>query len=711
MNATRFACLLALACAGSNVSSYALLTEPIGTSSATQTATVTITTAGTLQTISVLTQGAIGLDFNAASGGTCSLGTAYSVGQTCTVNYTFKPTRPWIRYGGIALADSSGSLLGNTYLTGTGTGPQPIFPSNSNVTTLGCCLSFPGGVAVDGLGNVYVGDTNNSLLKEIMAVNGSIPPNPEINFVDGGFNDPYGVAVDGSGNVYVADTGNNQIKELEANNGTVSVVAGGFFAPIGVAVDSDGNVYVADFYNNVIQEILAVNGVIPANPTINIVGSGFNYPAGVAVDGVGNVYVADTGNNQVKEMIAVNGSIPANPTIRTLADGFSQPFGLTVDGGGNVYVADEFDGQVREIEAVNGIIPANPTIVTLGGGSKAVAVDGSGNVFLLEESSVAEINLADPPSLSFAATLMGTISSDSPQSVTVENIGNAALTGTLSVAANWNQVAGSGTPEDCTSSFSLIPGAECNLSISFEPTELGPLSGAATFRDNALNVAGATQEISLSGTGLPPAPKFSVSTTILAFGNLALDQQEDMPLQVTNIGTGRGDFAPAINGPSFIVPPSENGCPTVILIAQSCTFYVRFLPRTYGGHVDTLTLAGSNVIAPTVQLTGQTLGVGAEIGELVFGTIPYGTTAILSVPIVNYGVAGKVTFSTSINGPSFKILTAGNTCLSGITATQQCTLPVEFSPAAVGGHGDVLTITATSGDVSTVKLYGIASQP
>jgi hypothetical protein len=79
--------------------------------------------------------------------------------------------------------------------------------------------------------------------------------------------------------------------------------------------------------------------------------------------------------------------------------------------------------------------------------------------------------------------------------------------------------------------------------------------------------------------------------------------------------------------------------------------------------------------------------------------------------MVNYRVQQYVTFSTSINGPSFKVLTAGNTCLSGVNLTQKCTLPIEFSPAAIGGHGDVLTITASTGDVSTVKLYGIASQP
>ena len=42
--------------------------------------------------------------------------------------------------------------------------------------------------------------------------------------------------------------------------------------------------------------------------------------------------------------------------------------------------------------------------------------------------------------------------------------------------------------------------------MAFEPTTSGPLAGKLTFGDNNLNVAGATQQVALAGTGLPPAP-------------------------------------------------------------------------------------------------------------------------------------------------------------------------------------------------------------
>src|SRR6185437_9723951 len=58
----------------------AMLTEPVGTASATVTTLVTFTTAGTLATIA----GGAATDFQIGSGGTCTSGTAYTAGQTCT---------------------------------------------------------------------------------------------------------------------------------------------------------------------------------------------------------------------------------------------------------------------------------------------------------------------------------------------------------------------------------------------------------------------------------------------------------------------------------------------------------------------------------------------------------------------------------------------------------------------------------------------------
>lgn len=132
----------------------------------------------------------------------------------------------------------------------------------------------------------------------------------------------------------------------------------------------------------------------------------------------------------------------------------------------------------------------------------SVALDGAGDVFIADwfNNKVVEVQQSQPQALSFASTAVGAASA--PQSVTVQNIGNQPLNATgLSVAANFKQEPGSGTPEDCTSNVSLADGASCNLSIVFTPYSTGLISGSAVLTDNALNSTSATQSIKLTGTG------------------------------------------------------------------------------------------------------------------------------------------------------------------------------------------------------------------
>ena len=465
----------------------------------------------TLDSIDVFTQGAAGLDYTDAGTGSCERGVNYAPGDLCTIDVTFKPTAPGPRYGAAQFLDYSDfSLAATGFVQGTGVGPQANFLPASQ-STLGSGFNLPRVLAVDESGNVFVADWGNHAVKEMCAVNGRVPASPTIQTLGSGFGYPTGIAVDGRGNLWVADDYNSAVYEVTAGSGysIVKTIGSGFYDPSGIAVDGSGNVFVADTLNNSVKEILAAGGYT----TINTLGSGFNYPAGVAVDSSGNVFVADFRNSAVKEIVAVDGSIPASPTIRTLGSGFVGPIDVAVDGNGNVFVADFKSNTVNKIVAVNGSIPAAPSILTIGTGfSKptGVAVDWSGNVFVSDSNNnaVKEIDYADPPSLSFASTPVGSTSSDSPQIVTVENVGNATLRAVapgLTMPTEFKIVAGSGTPPDCTTTFVLAAGAACNLSIEFAPFAAGnPLSEALVLTDNSLNAGGpnyATQSIFLSGIG------------------------------------------------------------------------------------------------------------------------------------------------------------------------------------------------------------------
>jgi sugar lactone lactonase YvrE len=235
--------------------------------------------------------------------------------------------------------------------------------------TFGNGMVLPQGVAVDSQGNIFVADPTAKAVKEIVASGGYTNVQP----VGSGYNMPTGVAIDSNDNVFVVDAGS--LDEVLAAGGytTVKQIALGVYnGGSGIAIDSSNNLYIASSTD--VEEILAASGY----QTAETLGYGFNSPYGVAVDASGNVYVADTGNNAVKEIPATGGLIP---TVKTLGSGFQSPTGISVDSNGNVFVTDQGNNAVKEITASSGYV----TVETLGSGFTrpvGVALGPNGNLFV-----------------------------------------------------------------------------------------------------------------------------------------------------------------------------------------------------------------------------------------------------------------------------------------------------------------------------------------
>ena len=139
----------------------------IGSSSAPVAVTLTFTSAATLGAISVLTQGASGLDYANAATGTCNVGTSYMVGNACTVNVTLTPAFAGARDGAVVLMDGAGNVIATTYLQGTGVGPQVAFlPSSENIIVPGADGFYPRAMAVDGSNDVFfIDEWTNQVLR------------------------------------------------------------------------------------------------------------------------------------------------------------------------------------------------------------------------------------------------------------------------------------------------------------------------------------------------------------------------------------------------------------------------------------------------------------------------------------------------------------------------------------------------------------------
>jgi DNA-binding beta-propeller fold protein YncE len=279
------------------------------------------------------------------------------------------------------LNPASGANGPVTTFAGTGAQGSGIGPN------LSASFNYPKGIAVEPYtDNVYVADTNNDLIRYISAGNVSTVAGQAVSagYADGAgvsavFNLPTGVAVDTMGDIYVADSGNNMIRYI-TSAWQVSTLAGQltpgfnnnygtsaqFNVPTGVALYGS-NLYITDSGNNMIRTLSLSTGYVSTlagqlTPgAVDAIGTAasFNEPMGLTVDGNGYLYVTDSGNSKIREINI------ATQQVTTLAgsgypgksDGngytatFEAPYGITVNSAGTtLYVADTYYDLIRQVQ-------------------------------------------------------------------------------------------------------------------------------------------------------------------------------------------------------------------------------------------------------------------------------------------------------------------------------------------------------------------------
>ncbi len=138
--------------------------------------------------------------------------------------------------GNVYVADAFNSTIRKITPAGVVTtlaGAAGVFGS-ADGTGAAASFNFPQGVATDSTGNVYVADTVNSTIRKItpagvvttLAGTAGVSGSADGTGAAARFNRSQGVATDGAGNVYVADTNNSIIRKI-TSAAVVSTIAGG----------------------------------------------------------------------------------------------------------------------------------------------------------------------------------------------------------------------------------------------------------------------------------------------------------------------------------------------------------------------------------------------------------------------------------------------------------------------------------------------------
>jgi RHS repeat-associated protein len=274
-------------------------------------------------------------------------------------------------------------------------------------------------------------------------------------------NSPTGLAFDDNGNLFIADTGNNRVVELVASastawgnmsspvandiytvagsaagtpgtgNDKIAATSSDLDGPTGVFIGNNagGNLYITDSYNNRVQMVSASsqtkwNQSMSAWDVYTIAGSSsgtagssgdggasvsalLDQPEGVGITTKGDLVIADTYNCRVQEVAKATGAEWGNSSsftandIYTIAGSSSGTCGLGSDGVkgtssdlsypngvasygtiGNVYISDTGNNRVQMLAAASGT--SNGQTVTAGdvytvAGSAAGTAGSSGN--------------------------------------------------------------------------------------------------------------------------------------------------------------------------------------------------------------------------------------------------------------------------------------------------------------------------------------------
>ncbi len=597
-------------------------------------------------------------------------------------------------------------------------------------------LNNPTSVAMDGAGSLYIADTGNNRIRSVspggtittVAGNGTAGSSG-----DGGpatkaeFYYPAGVAVDGAGNLYIGDTGNNRVR-MVAPGGVITTVAGNGYGeggtgsggvitgsggfsgdggpatsaelnnPEGVAVDGAGNLYIADSTNHRIRKVTP-GGIITTvagdggcaelglgegncynGDNITATSAYLRYPSNVVVDTVGNLYIADYWNWRVRKMDVSDP--PAFNFDSIFVGDTSAPIDVSVLNLGNTtldipeistalpytftdpYTSCSATGQTLASAASCGLgIEFKPTEIG----------PYSGSVVLTDNT----LNLA-------AATQTIRLNGDGvqPQTITFPNPGTQTY----------------GVPP-----ITLKATASSNLPVSYEV-----ISGPAAVSGSTLTITGGgvvTVQASQNGnadygSATPVSVTFTVNpaTQIITFPNPGTQTFGVAPITLKASASSNLAVSYAVTwGPARVsgstLTLTEPGLVTV--------------EATQAGNAD---YAAATPVSITFTVTpGTPTYSSGNFGSVAVGAAT-GSTHTFSFTIPSGTILETISVLTS-GAPNLDFTVTGGTCAKGTTNTT-CTVQVQFLPKFAGTRLGGMVLTGESGaPLITFPLYGTGLGP
>ena len=560
--------------------------------------------------------------------------------------------------GAVYIADTGNNVIRKvnaagiiTTFAGGGSGCSTTNPNPNNTDTTyatigdGCpavsaTLKSPSGIVADNLGNIYVSDTGNNLIRQIntlgwittIAGGGSGCGNTATcSGLNTSFNHPTGLAFDKTGSfILVADTGDSLVRKIALSNtfeyGTATTV----------------------FINGVTA--VAGNG----NPGKSVDSSGsaieseLSSPTGVAVDAAENIYIADAGNHAVYLVNGIQGTISAIVGI------------IGSSGTGTLGLASSV-----QLNA--------PASVAISSNGSLLIADSGNNRILNDERAQISFNMG--------AFNLG--SSSPIQNFTELNIGNT----TTALATSLYTPTGSGGSQftltspssgGCVGGESLAPTASCTLQAQFNPTSAGTFSETFTAGASTPASAGGGASITLTGIGAVLTPTQATAS-------------QSVP------ATGNGQYGTSITFSVTVAPTAAAGCnPNAPSCFPSGTVRIIIGTTPTNGTAGTpLTLDNTGTASQVVTgLATGTYYLSCSYGGDTFYAAS--SCANVSVTVAPAGTTTVLAFSSN-NQPQYTATSFSATVTSNTSG-------IPTGTVAFSANGIVLGSPTVSSGVATLSL-------
>jgi len=707
-------------------SSYAFGSQAVGSISLPGTVILSNPGGGTLTILSIAVSG----DFFQTN--TC--GSSLAAGSSCSINVSFTPTATGSRSGALTLTDNANPATQTVTLSGTGTAPAVSLSATSltfSAQVVGASSS-PQGITLSNTGSATLtissisvsGDfsqtntcgsslaagafcpisvtfkpTASGLRTGTLTITDNASPNTQTASLSGTGAGP-GATLSPSSLTFgpqpVGTSSSPQTVTVK-NTGTANLsiiginISGDFSLsrtcgpPLAVGASCTISVTFKPSASGTRAGTLTVaDNATPPTQTASLTGTGGGPAVSLSVTSLTFTSQA-VGSSSNPQTLTLTNTGSATLTLSSVA--VSGDFSQTNTCGSSVAPAAACSISVTFQPTASGTRTgtltitdnANPTTQTV-----SLAGTGTGG----------PVVSLSPASLTFPAQAVGS-SSSSPQTLTLTNTGNSTLTiSSISISASFSQI------NNCSSS--VAAGASCSISVTFQPTTSGTISGTLTITDNA---SPNTQAASLTGTGAGPAATLSPASLTFAAQPVG---SPSSPQTVTLANTGTATLS--ITSISISGDFSQiNTCGSSLAAGASCGISVTFTPTSGGTRTGTLSVTDdASPATQTISLTGTGTAAGPAVtlspASLTFATQSVGTiSSPQSVSLSNTGSAALSISSIRTSGDYLEI----NDCGTILTPSSACTISVNFKPLAIGTWTGELNIADNANPpTQTVTLTG-----